>query len=55
MLELLATPLTPHEIADALSVSYSTIRHHTSHIYEKLGVNKRRQAVLVAAELGLLP
>ncbi len=55
VLELLATPLTPHEIADALSVSYSTIRHHTSHIYEKLGVNKRRQAVLVAAELGLLP
>jgi len=54
VLELLATSLTPHEIADALSVSYSTIRHHTAHIYEKLGVNKRRQAVLVAGELGLL-
>ncbi len=55
VLTLLATSATPHEIAAELSVSYSTIRHHTSHIYEKLGVNKRRQAVLVATELGLLP
>ncbi len=54
VLMLLATPLTPHGIAAQLSVSYSTIRHHTAHIYEKLGVNKRRQAVLVATELGLL-
>ena len=54
VLELLATPLTPHEIAAALSVSYSTIRHHTAHIYEKLEVNKRRQAILVATRLGLL-
>lgn len=54
VLALLATPMTSEEIAQTLSVSYSTVRQHTSHIYEKLGVNKRRHAVLMAAELGLL-
>jgi LuxR family maltose regulon positive regulatory protein len=54
VLALLATPMTPEEIAQTLSISYSTVRQHTSHIYEKLGVKKRRHAVLMAAELGLL-
>ena len=54
VLALLASPMTPEEIAQALAISYSTVRHHTSRIYEKLGVNKRRHAVLAATELGLL-
>ena len=54
VLALLASPMAPEEIAHALSISYSTVRQHTSHIYEKLGVNKRRHAVLAATELGLL-
>jgi len=55
VLALLATPLSLQEIGEKLFISYSTVRQHTAHIYEKLGVNKRRHAVLVAAELGLLP
>lgn len=54
ILALLATPLSLQEIGDKLFISYSTVRQHTAHIYEKLGVGKRRHAVLTAAELGLL-
>lgn len=54
VLALLATPMSIQEIADKLVISYSTVRQHTAHIYEKLGVGKRRHAVLAAAELGLL-
>lgn len=54
VLVLLATPLALREIGDKLFISYSTVRQHTAHIYEKLGVNKRRHAVLLAQELGLL-
>jgi LuxR family maltose regulon positive regulatory protein len=53
ILALLATPMTLQEIGNKLFISYSTVRQHTAHIYEKLGVNKRRHAVLMAAELGL--
>jgi LuxR family maltose regulon positive regulatory protein len=55
VLALLASPLSIQEIGDKLFISYSTVRQHTAHIYEKLGVNKRRHAVLMADELGLLP
>ena len=34
------------EIADALSISYHTERVHTKHIYEKLHVRSRSEAVL---------
>jgi len=33
------------EIADRLASSYATIRTHIEHIYEKLHVNSRAQAV----------
>ena len=46
--------MTLQEIARELSISYSTVRQHTAHIYEKLGVNKRRHAIILATELGLL-
>lgn len=54
VLALLASPLSLQEIGDKLFISYSTVRQHTGHIYEKLGVNKRRHAVLAANKLGLL-
>lgn len=54
VLALLATPLSLQEIGDRLYISYSTVRQHTAHIYEKLGVGKRRHAVLAASGLGLL-
>ena len=54
VLRLLRTPLTQPEIADRLYVSVNTIRSHVKHIYEKLGVHGRTEAVERAQKLGLL-
>jgi LuxR family maltose regulon positive regulatory protein len=53
-LRLLTTELSGPEIACELTVSLSTVRTHTKHIYRKLGVNNRRAAVRQGAELHLL-
>jgi DNA-binding CsgD family transcriptional regulator len=44
-----------HEIADKLVLSLNTVKWYNRQIYGKLGVRNRRQAVLRARELGLLP
>ena len=51
---LLPSDLSSTEIADALYVSKNTVRSHISHIYDKLGVHSRADAVRRARELGLL-
>jgi predicted ATPase/DNA-binding CsgD family transcriptional regulator len=43
------------EIAAALVLSLNTVKWYNRQIYGKLGVKNRRQAVLRARELGLLP
>lgn len=55
VLGLLAERLTDREIAQKLTISYTTVKKHSSHIYQKLGVGGRRQAVDRARTLGLLP
>jgi DNA-binding NarL/FixJ family response regulator len=40
------------QIADELSLSVSTVRSHLHHIYAKLGVIDRAQAVLLAIDRG---
>ena len=55
VLRLLGTDLDGPDIAQALSVSLSTVRTHTRNIYAKLGVNSRRAAVRQAHDLKLLP
>jgi LuxR family maltose regulon positive regulatory protein len=54
VLKLLAERLYDKEIAKNLSISVHTVRSHVKHIFEKLHVAGRRQAVLKAEELGLL-
>ena len=53
-LRLLDSDLGGPAIARRLSVSVNTVRTHTRHIYAKLGVTSRREAVREAARLGLL-
>lgn len=55
VLELLAERLTIHEISTKLFISPSTVQQHTHHIYRKLNVNNKRQAVASARLLGILP
>jgi LuxR family maltose regulon positive regulatory protein len=54
VLTMLATELTGPQIAAELYVSLNTLRTHTKHIFEKLGVNTRPAAVRRAQELGLI-
>lgn len=54
MLRLLAGELDGPAMARELYVSLNTLRTHTRHIFGKLGVNSRREAVRRAGELGLL-
>ncbi|QXC60659.1 LuxR C-terminal-related transcriptional regulator [Aquihabitans sp. G128] len=53
VLRLLKSELGGPEIARELHVSLNTLRTHTKHIYTKLAVNNRREALRRAAELGL--
>ena len=47
ILELLATGKMNKEVADKLQISSGTVRKHIQHIYEKLHVNTRVEAVNV--------
>ena len=53
MLTQLVAPASYQEIADSLSVSINAVRTHIRHIYARLGVNKRNDAVAHALALGL--
>ena len=54
VLRMLPSSLTAAEIAEELVVAKSTIDTHIKHIYAKLGVNRRMEAIERAKELGLL-
>ena len=42
------------EIADELFVSGNTVKTHMRRVYRKLNASSRREAVLIATELGLI-
>lgn len=55
VLEHLANGLSNREIAEQLYVSTNTVKTHLGHLYEKLGVSRRTQAVVRAKSLSLIP
>jgi LuxR family maltose regulon positive regulatory protein len=55
VLALLHGRLSNQEIASQLVLSTATVKRYTVNIYQKLGVNKRRDAVVEAEALGILP
>jgi LuxR family transcriptional regulator, maltose regulon positive regulatory protein len=54
VLKLLAERLSINEISSRLCISPSTVQQHTHHIYRKLNVINKRQAVSSAEMLGIL-
>jgi DNA-binding NarL/FixJ family response regulator len=54
VLTLIARGLSNPELAEYLVVSEHTVRTHISHVFAKLGVRDRAQAVIVAYEAGVV-
>ena len=54
VLHLLAHGNSNQEIAEVLVIALDTVKRHVTHIFEKLGVHNRVQAVARARALGLL-
>jgi HD-GYP domain-containing protein (c-di-GMP phosphodiesterase class II) len=54
VLRLLALGQTNKQIARTLGISDRTVQHHTIHIYEKLEVDTRAAAALLASRHGLI-
>lgn len=55
VLTLIAKGHSNQEIADELFISVSTVKTHTSHLFEKLEAKRRTQVIKKGKELGLLP
>ena len=51
-LSLLAEGLSNNEIAERLGISEKTVRNHLSHLFDKLGVWSRAQAIVFARDRG---
>ena len=54
ILELIAKGLSNGEVAEALGISRSTVRTHLEHIYQKLDVTNRTEAVTEGIRKGLI-
>ncbi|NOY42599.1 MAG: response regulator transcription factor [Planctomycetes bacterium] len=54
VLKQLAQGLSNKEIAQALSISYETVKEHVQHILRKVGVSDRTQAAVWAVRKGLV-
>jgi LuxR family maltose regulon positive regulatory protein len=54
VLHLIAAGLSNREIAQELVIAVSTVKSHVNHLYSKLEVRSRTQAIAKAHELGLL-
>jgi DNA-binding NarL/FixJ family response regulator len=54
VLKQLALGLSNKEIAQALAISYETVKEHVQHVLRKLGVSDRTQAAVWAVRKGLV-
>ena len=54
VLRQLANGLTNKQIAEALQVSYETVKEHVQHVLRKIGVSDRTQAAVWAVRKGLV-
>ena len=54
VLHQLAHGLTNKQIAEALGISYETVKEHVQHILRKIGVSDRTQAAVWAVRQGLV-
>lgn len=54
VLQLVAKGYTSAEIGGLLTISHHTVISHVKHIYRKLAVNSRAQAIFEASRLGLV-
>jgi DNA-binding NarL/FixJ family response regulator len=54
VLKQLAFGLTNKEIAQALGISYETVKEHVQHILRKIGVSDRTQAAVWAVRSGMV-
>jgi LuxR family maltose regulon positive regulatory protein len=54
VLRLIASGLSNKQIAGELVIAVSTVKSHINHIYGKLGVRSRTQAIAKGQALGLL-
>jgi ATP/maltotriose-dependent transcriptional regulator MalT len=54
ILELLVQGMQNKEIASHLFISSHTVKDHLKHIYQKINVNTRQQAVVIAIDLKLI-
>jgi hypothetical protein len=55
ILEAIAAGLSNREIGERLYVSENTVKTHSSRVFDKLGVQRRVQAVQRGRELRLIP
>ena len=55
MLQRIARGQNNQQLADALSVSTSTIKTHINNLFRKLGASERQQAIQIARSLKILP
>ena len=54
VIALVGQGLSNKEIADCLRVSVSTVRHHLTSIFDKLGVTSRQTLLIRAHQFGLV-
>lgn len=54
VLQLMVLGSSTNALAEALQISEGTVKFHINHIFQKLGVNDRTQAVVTALRRGLV-